>query len=52
MACASCGSKPVTPVVSYGLPTIWEWITPTPDLIAVPSGEAEALLYRLNGPVS
>jgi hypothetical protein len=52
MACASCGSKPVTPVVTYGLPTIWAWLTPTPDLIAVPAAEATALLFKMNGPVT
>lgn len=52
MACASCGSKPVTPVVRQGLPTIWAWVPPTPDLVAVPIEDAEMTLYLLNGPVA
>jgi hypothetical protein len=51
MACASCGSRPVTPIVRDGYPTIWAWVQPTPDLVAVPADEAIALLIALNGEV-
>lgn len=53
MACPSCGnSRPPTPVVRSGLPTIWAWVVPTPDLVAVPSHEAIALIESMNGPVA
>lgn len=41
----------MTPIVQTGYPTIWAWITPSPDLIAVPVEEALALLEQTNGPV-
>jgi hypothetical protein len=52
MACASCGSKPMTPVVRQGYPTIWAWVEPAPDLVAIPVADAETTLFLLNGPVT
>lgn len=51
MACASCAGKPVTPIVRDGMPTIWSWVQPTPDIVAVPTEDAVALIERMNGKV-
>lgn len=53
MACSSCGnSRPVTPVVVNGMPTIWTWLKPSPDLVPVDTAEALVVIESMNGPVN
>lgn len=52
MACGSCGSsRPMTPVVRDGFPTVWSWLLPSADLEPVPTEDAIPLLELLNGPL-